>query len=90
MYKRQDQEYDKTNKLLEKELISIFGDGYDILSNHKWRYSIPKNYYPNSESLVIKNSNFIGLCGDIFTNGKFDGAVRSGISIANKYIKNEF
>ena len=85
-----DQEYDKTNKLLEKELISIFGDGYDILSNHKWRYSVPKNYYANSESLVIRNSNFIGLCGDIFTNGKFDGAVRSGISIANKYIKNEF
>ena len=51
-----DQEYDKTNKLLEKELISIFGDGYDILSNHKWRYSIPKNYYPNSD--ISLNGNY--------------------------------
>ena len=89
-FKHFDLEYDKTNDLLKKELTSIFGKGYEILSNHKWRYSIPKNYYSNSESLVIKNNNFIGLCGDIFTNGKFDGAVRSGISIADKYIKNEF
>jgi len=26
------------------------------------------------------------LCGDIFTNGKFDGAIRSGISVASKLL----
>ena len=38
----------------------------------------------------VGNDNFIGLCGDIFTNGRFDGAIKSGISIANKLIENEF
>ena len=81
-------EYERTNDLLKTELETIFGDGYEILSNHKWRYSVPKNFYEGDDSLIIREENFIGLCGDIFTNGKFSGAIKSGISIADKYVKN--
>ena len=82
-------EYDETNKKLKHEMEKIFGSNYQILSNHKWRYSIPKNFYQGDNSLVINQKNFLGLCGDIFTNGRFDGAITSGLSIADKFLKNE-
>lgn len=85
-----EKEYEEINSSLKSYLENIFIDGYEILSNHKWRYSIPKNFYPNNDSENVGNDNFIGLCGDIFTNGRFDGAIKSGISIANKLIENEF
>ena len=88
-YENFENEYDETNKKLKHEMEKIFGSNYQILSNHKWRYSIPKNFYQGDNSLVINQKNFLGLCGDIFTNGRFDGAITSGLSIADKFLKNE-
>ena len=88
-YENFDNEYDETNKKLKHEMEKIFGSNYQILSNHKWRYSIPKNFYQGDNSLVINQKDFLGLCGDIFTNGRFDGAITSGLSIADKFLKNE-
>ena len=88
-YENFENEYDETNKKLKNEMEKIFGSNYQILSNHKWRYSIPKNFYQGDNSLVINQKNFLGLCGDIFTNGRFDGAITSGLSIADKFLKNE-
>ena len=88
-YENFDNEYDETNKKLKHEMEKIFGSNYQILSNHKWRYSIPKNFYQGDNSLVINKKDFLGLCGDIFTNGRFDGAITSGLSIADKFLKNE-
>ena len=88
-YENFENEYDETNKKLKNEMEKIFGSNYQILSNHKWRYSIPKNFYQGHNSLVINQKNFLGLCGDIFTNGRFDGAITSGLSIADKFLKNE-
>tara|TARA_Y100001970_G_C14259583_1_gene878755 strand:+ start:17011 stop:17967 length:957 start_codon:yes stop_codon:yes gene_type:complete len=84
-----EKDYASINLMLEDNLKHIFGPKYEILSNHKWRYSIPKNFYTEGDSINIGTNNFIGLCGDIFTNGRFDGAINSGISIASKYLKNE-
>ena len=84
-----EKEYDEINSILKPERDIIFNKKYNILSNHKWRYSIPTNFYPNDDSLNIGLNNFIGMCGDIFTNGNFGGAIKSGISIAEKYMKNE-
>ncbi len=88
-YENFENEYDETNKKLKHEMEKIFGSNYQILSNHKWRYSIPKNFYQGDNSLVINQKDFLGLCGDIFTNGRFDGAITSGLSIADKFLKNE-
>ena len=88
-YENFENDYDETNKKLKHEMEKIFGSNYQILSNHKWRYSIPKNFYQGDNSLVINQKNFLGLCGDIFTNGRFDGAITSGLSIADKFLKNE-
>lgn len=88
-YENFENEYDETNKKLKHEMEKIFGSNYQILSNHKWRYSIPKNLYQGDNSLVINQKDFLGLCGDIFTNGRFDGAITSGLSIADKFLKNE-
>ena len=88
-YENFENEYDETNEKLKHEMEKIFGSNYQILSNHKWRYSIPKNFYQGDNSLVINQKNFLGLCGDIFTNGRFDGAITSGLSIADKFLKNE-
>ena len=88
-YENFENEYDETNKKLKHEMEKIFGSNYQILSNHKWRYSIPKNFYQGDNSLVINEKDFLGLCGDIFTNGRFDGAITSGLSIADKFLKNE-
>ena len=88
-YENFDNEYDETNEKLKHEMEKIFGSNYQILSNHKWRYSIPKNFYQGDNSLVINQKDFLGLCGDIFTNGRFDGAITSGLSIADKFLKNE-
>ena len=88
-YENFENEYDETNKKLKHEMEKIFGSNYQILSNHKWRYSIPKNFYQGDNSLVINKKDFLGLCGDIFTNGRFDGAITSGLSIADKFLKNE-
>ena len=87
-YENFENEYDETNKKLKHEMEKIFGSNYQILSNHKWRYSIPKNFYQGDNSLVINQKDFLGLCGDIFTNGRFDGAITSGLSIADKFLKN--
>ena len=84
-----DNEYNETNEKLKPEIENIFGSSYQILSNHKWRYSIPKSFYQGDDSLIINEKNFLGLCGDIFTNGRFDGAITSGLSIADKFLKNE-
>ena len=88
-YENFENEYDETNEKLKHEMEKIFGSNYQILSNHKWRYSIPKNFYQGDNSLVINEKDFLGLCGDIFTNGRFDGAITSGLSIADKFLKNE-
>ena len=88
-YENFENEYDETNEKLKHEMEKIFGSNYQILSNHKWRYSIPKNFYQGDNSLVINQKDFLGLCGDIFTNGRFDGAITSGLSIADKFLKNE-
>ena len=88
-YENFENDYDETNKKLKHEMEKIFGSNYQILSNHKWRYSIPKNFYQGDNSLVINQKDFLGLCGDIFTNGRFDGAITSGLSIADKFLKNE-
>ena len=88
-YENFENDYDETNKKLKHEMEKIFGSNYQILSNHKWRYSIPKNFYQGDNSLVINEKDFLGLCGDIFTNGRFDGAITSGLSIADKFLKNE-
>ena len=88
-YENFENEYDETNEKLKHDMEKIFGSNYQILSNHKWRYSIPKNFYQGDNSLVINQKNFLGLCGDIFTNGRFDGAITSGLSIADKFLKNE-
>ena len=88
-YENFENEYDETNKKLKHEMEKIFGSNYQILSNHKWIYSIPKNFYQGDNSLVINKKDFLGLCGDIFTNGRFDGAITSGLSIADKFLKNE-
>ena len=88
-YENFENDYDETNKKLKHEMEKIFGSNYQILSNHKWRYSIPKNLYQGDNSLVINQKDFLGLCGDIFTNGRFDGAITSGLSIADKFLKNE-
>ena len=71
--------------LVDIELQAYFHGGYRILSNHKWRYSIPKSFYQRDTSLVLQSDGFLGLCGDIFTNGRFDGAIQSGISIAENF-----
>tara|TARA_B100000674_G_scaffold245108_1_gene201962 strand:- start:1841 stop:2806 length:966 start_codon:yes stop_codon:yes gene_type:complete len=84
-----DLEYEEINQILNKNLKDIFGSNYEVMSNHKWRYSIPKNFYQKDSSLILDSSGFIGICGDIFTNGKVDGAIKSGISMAEKYIKYE-
>jgi predicted NAD/FAD-dependent oxidoreductase len=84
-----EENYEHINSLLKDELDTIFGKDYKIISNHKWRYSIPKNFYTYDDSINIGSDSFIGLCGDIFTNGKFDGAIKSGFSIAEKYLNNE-
>ena len=84
-----EKDYESINSILKNDLDKIFDNQYEILSNHKWRYSIPKNFYLESNSVNIGTNNFIGLCGDIFTNGRFDGAINSGISIASKYLNNE-
>mgnify|MGYP001249071476 FL=1 len=88
-YENFENEYDETNEKLKHDMEKIFGSNYQILSNHKWRYSIPKNFYQGDNSLVINEKDFLGLCGDIFTNGRFDGAITSGLSIADKFLKNE-
>ena len=88
-YENFENEYDETNEKLKHDMEKIFGSNYQILSNHKWRYSIPKNFYQEDNSLVINEKDFLGLCGDIFTNGRFDGAITSGLSIADKFLKNE-
>ena len=88
--KKFDKIYDEINSILHIELQSYFNKGYSILSNHKWRYSRPKEFYENDTSLVLESTGFLGLCGDVFTNGRFDGAIQSGISIAEKYLKYEF
>ena len=88
-YENFENEYDETNEKLKHDMEKIFGSNYQILSNHKWRYSIPKNFYQGDNSLVINQKDFLGLCGDIFTNGRFDGAITSGLSIADKFLKNE-
>ena len=85
-----DKSDDKINEALDIELQSYFHEGYRILSNHKWRYSIPKSFYQLDTSLVLESDGFLGLCGDIFTNGRFDGAIQSGISIAKKYLTYDF
>ena len=77
-YENFENEYDETNEKLKHDMEKIFGSNYQILSNHKWRYSIPKNFYQGDNSLVINEKDFLGLCGDIFTNGRFDGAITSG------------
>jgi len=84
-----EKEYQDINSSLKNELDTIFSNKYKILSNHKWRYSTPKNFYPNDDSINIGENVFLGMCGDIFTNGRFDGAIKSGISIASKFLENE-
>ena len=85
-----DNSNDEINEALDIELQAYFHGGYRILSNHKWRYSIPKSFYQRDTSLVLQSDGFLGLCGDIFTNGRFDGAIQSGISIAEKYLTYDF
>ena len=79
-------DYESINSRLKNELDLIFNRKYKILSNHKWRYSTPKNFYSLDSSINIGLDSFVGMCGDIFTNGKFDGAIRSGISVASKLL----
>ena len=81
-----DKNYDEIASLIDKDLRNIFTDEYKILSNHKWRYSTPKTFYKNELSIDVGKNIFIGICGDAFTNGKFDGAVKSGINIVTKYL----
>ncbi len=81
-----EKDYDYINSHLQAELNIMFKGEYNILSNHKWRYSTPKDFYLPDDSLQISSNSFIGMCGDIFTNGKFDGAIKSGISVAKKLL----
>ena len=78
--------YDEINSMVKNDLKNIFADGYKILSNHKWRYSTPNIFYKNGLSINVGRNFFIGMCGDAFANGKFDGAVESGIEAAKLYL----
>jgi len=81
--------YDEINLIIKDDLKTIFSDGYRILSNHKWRYSTPNIFYKNELSINIGRNFFIGICGDAFVNGQFDGAVESGINVANLYLNGD-
>ena len=82
-------EYDETNEKLKHEMEKIFETpNYQILSNHKWNIQFPK-ILSRRQFTCHKSKDFLGLCGDIFTNGRFDEAITSGLSIADKFLKNE-
>ena len=78
--------YEEIAVLIKKDLKKIFPDGYKILSNHKWRYSIPNVFFEDALSINVGEKSFVGICGDAFANGRFDGAVRSGIDVASLYL----
>ena len=76
---------DERCKIIKNRLMNSFFEDVSHISVHFWKYAFTENQ--NHDNFYFDRKINIGICGDNFSVGKVDGAVKSASLLAKKIIK---
>ena len=76
---------DERGKIIKNRLMNSFFEDVSHISVHFWKYAFTENQ--NHDNFYFDRKISIGICGDNFSVGKVDGAVKSASLLAKKIIK---
>ena len=76
---------DERSKIIKNRLKNSFFEDVSHLSVHFWKYAFTENQ--SHDNFYFDKKINMGICGDNFSVGKVDGAVKSASLLAEKIIK---